>query len=99
MLTSWKTHYLSWKQVQNNYLLIKYENLINKPDQEFRKISNFFSKLLNKKFSEIKIQNSIESNTFDNLKKHLAQDKNLSKLFDNKTFTKDLEKIYKKIIN
>jgi hypothetical protein len=49
--------------------LIKYENLINKPDQEFRKISNFFSKLLNKKFSEIKIQNSIESNTFDNLKK------------------------------
>jgi hypothetical protein len=68
MLTSWKTHYLSWKQVQNNYLLIKYENLINKPDHEFRKISNFFSKLLNKKFSETKIQNSIESNKFDNLK-------------------------------
>jgi predicted O-linked N-acetylglucosamine transferase (SPINDLY family) len=35
----------------------------------------------------------------ESLKKHLAQDKNLSKLFDNKTFTKDLEKIYKKIIN
>jgi len=68
MLTSWKTHYLSWKQVQNNYLLIKYENLLNKPDQEFRKISNYFSKLLNKKFSETKIQNSIKSNTFDNLK-------------------------------
>ena len=59
---------LSWKQVQNNYLLIKYENLINKPDHEFRKISNFFSKLLNIKFSETKIQNSIESNKFDNLK-------------------------------
>ena len=68
MLTSWKTHYLSWTQVQNNYLLIKYENLLNKPDQEFRKISNYFSKLLNKKFSETKIQNSIKSNTFDNLK-------------------------------
>jgi len=35
----------------------------------------------------------------ESLKKHLAQEKNLSKLFDNKTFTKDLEKIYKKIIN
>jgi len=68
MLTSWKTHYLSWKQVQNNYLLIKYENLLNKPDQEFRKISNYFSKLLNKKFSKTKIKNSIESNTFDKLK-------------------------------
>jgi len=33
------------------------------------------------------------------LKNHLAQEKNLSKLFDSKVFTKDLEKIYKKIIN
>jgi predicted O-linked N-acetylglucosamine transferase (SPINDLY family) len=35
----------------------------------------------------------------ENLKNHLAQKKNLSKLFDSKVFTKDLEKIYKKIIN
>ena len=35
----------------------------------------------------------------ESLKKYLAQDKNLSKLFDSKAFTKDLEKIYKKIIN
>ncbi|MDC0428847.1 tetratricopeptide repeat protein [Candidatus Pelagibacter sp.] len=35
----------------------------------------------------------------ESLKKHLAQEKNLSKLFDSKVFTKDLEKIYKKIIN
>ena len=35
----------------------------------------------------------------ESLKKHLAQDKNISKLFDNKAFTKDLEKIYKKIIS
>ena len=35
----------------------------------------------------------------ESLKKHLAKDKNLSKLFDSKAFTKDLEKIYKKIIN
>jgi len=35
----------------------------------------------------------------ESLKKYLNQDKNLSKLFDSKAFTKDLEKIYKKIIN
>ena len=34
----------------------------------------------------------------ESLKKHLAQEKNLSKLFDNKVFTKDLENIYKKIV-
>ena len=32
------------------------------------------------------------------LKKYLTQEKNLSKLFDSRVFTKDLEKIYKKII-
>jgi predicted O-linked N-acetylglucosamine transferase (SPINDLY family) len=32
------------------------------------------------------------------LKKHLGQGKNLSKLFDSRVFTKDLEKIYKKIV-
>jgi predicted O-linked N-acetylglucosamine transferase (SPINDLY family) len=32
------------------------------------------------------------------LKKHLGQEKNLSKLFDSRVFTKDLEKIYKKIV-
>jgi predicted O-linked N-acetylglucosamine transferase (SPINDLY family) len=35
----------------------------------------------------------------ESLKKHLAQDKNLIKLFNSKIFTKDLEKIYKNIIN
>jgi predicted O-linked N-acetylglucosamine transferase (SPINDLY family) len=35
----------------------------------------------------------------ESLKNHLAQEKNLSKLFDSKVFTKDLEKIYKKIMN
>ena len=35
----------------------------------------------------------------ENLKKHLKKEKNLNKLFDSKVFTKDLEKIYKKIIN
>jgi predicted O-linked N-acetylglucosamine transferase (SPINDLY family) len=32
------------------------------------------------------------------LKKHLGQEKNLNKLFDSRVFTKDLEKIYKKIV-
>ena len=61
------------------------ENLIvsNLEDYETKAIS------LAKNYKEI-----------ESLKKHLNhQDKNISKLFDNKAFTKDLEKIYKKIIN
>ena len=69
LLASWKTHYLSWKQVKLNYLLIKYENLLNNPIQEFKKISNYLSKLLTVKISEKKIENSIRSNSFNNLKK------------------------------
>ena len=34
-----------------------------------------------------------------NLKKHLMNKKNLNKLFDSSVFTKDLEKIYKKILS
>jgi len=35
----------------------------------------------------------------ESFKNHLSQEKNLNKLFNSKVFTKDLEKIYKKIIN
>ena len=38
-------------------------------------------------------------NEISNLKKHLKQKSNLNKLFNNKVFTKDIEKIYKEILN
>ena len=74
LLASWKTHYLSWKQVKLNYLLIKYEDLLNNPIKEFSKISDYLSNLLTVKISEKKIKNSIKSNSFYNLKKE-EQDK------------------------
>jgi len=74
LLASWKTHYLSWKQVKQNYLLIKYEDLLNNPIKEFSKISDYLSNLLTVKISEKKIKNSIKSNSFYNLKKE-EQDK------------------------
>ena len=38
-------------------------------------------------------------NEISNLKKHLKQKSNLNKLFNNKVFTKDIEKIYKEILD
>lgn len=69
LIASWNIHYLSWKQVQKNYLLVRYEDLVNNPITEFQKISNYLSKLLGINFSEKKIKNSINSNSFENLKK------------------------------
>ena len=68
-IASWKTHYNSWKNFKKNYLLIKYENLISNPNEEFKKISEFLSKLMNIKIQEDKIMMAIENNTFENLKK------------------------------
>ena len=69
VLTSWKTHYLSWKNFKKNYLLIKYENLVSEPDKEFRKIPKYLNDIMHIKIEEDKIDHAIKSNSFENLKK------------------------------
>ena len=68
IIGSWKTHYNSWKQMKKNYLLIKYENLINSPFSEFKKISIYLEKIFKYKISDEQIQNAIKSSSFDKLK-------------------------------
>ena len=50
LISSWKTHYKSWKLLKKNYLLVRYEDLKDNPDKEFTKISNYISNLINNKF-------------------------------------------------
>ena len=69
VLSSWKNHYTSWKQFKKNYLLIKYEDLLSNPKDEFYNLSNYISKLLNIEFENNKINHAIKSNSFENLKK------------------------------
>ena len=69
VLSSWKTHYLSWKNFKKNYLLIKYENLVSEPDKEFRKITKYLNDVMHIKTEEDKIDHAIKSNSFENLKK------------------------------
>ena len=68
LIGSWKTHYNLWKQTKNNFLLVKYENMLNNPNSEFRKVVNFISKFHDIKFDEKKIENAIKSNSFSQLK-------------------------------
>ena len=69
LISSWKTHYNSWKTFKKNFLLIKYENLIDNKDNEFEKIRKYLNEKLNLTFSDEKFRKAIDSNLFYNLKK------------------------------
>jgi len=68
ILGSWQTHYNSWKKIDKNYLLIKYENLIKNPEEEFRKVVNYLNKLIRINFDEEHINNAINCTSFEKLK-------------------------------
>jgi len=69
LISSWANHYNSWKNFPKNYLLIKYEDLIQNPHNTFKKITNYLKKLININFCEEEINKAINSNSFLNLKK------------------------------
>lgn len=67
-LGSWKTHYLSWKNMKKNYILVKYEDLKDSPLVEFNKIANFISNLTGIKFTDEQIKLAINLSSFEKLK-------------------------------
>ena len=68
LISSWKTHYNSWKQNSQNYLLIKYEDLILNPIIYFNEITKFVSKVTKLNFNTEKVKKAIETNSFENMK-------------------------------
>ena len=71
ILSSWKFHYNSWKSItsfKSKYILIKYENLLENPVNEFSKITDFIKKISKIKFDEKNILKSIRETSFENLK-------------------------------
>ena len=68
LISSWSNHYKSWKKIEKNYLLIKYENLL-KNNNEFYKIVRFLEVNMKKKFSEEQVKKAIDYCKFENLKK------------------------------
>ena len=68
LLGSWKNHYNSWK-VASNLLLIRYEDLILDVKSQVNRLSNFLKKFAYFYTNEIKINNIIETTSFELLKK------------------------------
>ena len=70
-ISSWKNHYVSWKNCNSiNKIIIKYEDLINNSYDTFKKIINFLSKHAKIKYDEKKLINSTDTTQFENLKKY-----------------------------
>ena len=68
LLSSWSNHYNSWKKFPNNYLLIKYEDLVSDISKEIIRIAKYLSNHFDYEFSK-KIVDEIKQNTsFENFK-------------------------------
>ena len=72
LMGNWSENFISWKQFSNynNYLLIKYEDLVSKRKETFLKILKFVFKLRNINFIQDsnKMEAVLKNTTFENLK-------------------------------
>ena len=84
---SWSTNYQSWKEFNKvgKYLLIKYEDLISKPKENFILILEFISKLTNTKLEvdNKKLDNVLSTTSFEYLQK-LEKDNNFPEAIQTK---------------
>ena len=68
--SSWKINYLSWKKKKNfEGIIIKYEDLVDNTEKEFKKILLFLKKIINIEIDEKKFLKSINSCQFLKLSK------------------------------
>ena len=67
-LSSWKTHYNSWKLFNKNFILIKYEELIENTFFEFKRLCNYLENILKIKISNTQIKKAIDNCSFYSLK-------------------------------
>ena len=68
--SSWKTNYLSWKNLNISKEIIKYEDLLKNPQFYFKKILNLISKFKKINVDENLIKESIEKCNFQRLKEN-----------------------------
>jgi len=67
IIGSWSNHYKSWKKFKKNFLIIRYENLLKHPFEEFTKITNYLENVSNLKFKNNNILKAIKECSFDNM--------------------------------
>jgi len=104
LTSTWKNNYLSWKNVPN-ILIVKYENLISKPEEEFIKITNYINNFIKKKITNEEIVQAIKKVEFNNLQKiekdngFIEKDEILYRKKQNKFFNLGPKTSYKESLN
>jgi len=88
LLGSWSDHYNSWTKNNKNLLFIKYENLIKNKKSELSRIIKFVNNYIKIPISETKINNCINSTTFESMKQNEKKG-----LFTENTIDKNGKKI------
>ena len=68
LIGTWSEHYRYWKKNNDNYLLIKYEDLIENPFKELERIIFFLEKFIKIDTNKTKIDNIINSTNFERLR-------------------------------
>ena len=105
LLGSWSDHYNSWKIINKNFLLIKYEDLLENKKKEIIKIIGFINNFTKISISEEKINNCINTTTFENMKnmeeKGLFTESNIDKKIGKKIkfFNKGKKDEWKNILD
>ena len=87
-LGSWNSNYTSWKnlQIKNRYLLIKYEDLINKKKTTMLKILKFLDQLgMKSQLDIVKLNKAIKSTDFKKVKNLEENETFYEGVLDNKT--------------
>jgi hypothetical protein len=68
ILGSWNDHFKSWTNMNQNLLLIKYEDLLIDPLKEVNKMIKFLKDFISFSYNEEKINNIINSTSFEVMK-------------------------------
>lgn len=69
IISSWSNHYNSWKKWKKNYLLVKYEDLLKNPFEEFNKIVIFLKQFYDLEIDGPEIEQIVKNCNFENLRK------------------------------
>jgi len=85
VIGSWQTHYNSWKIIKKNYLLVKYESLINSPYDEFYKVAKYLENTIKIKFDDKQIKYAIEASSFEKLEELEKKEGFTESMIDKKT--------------
>ena len=74
LLGKWNEHYRSWTRNKENLLLIKYEDLLSKPNEELEKIIIYLKKYFKFETNEQKNKNILKTTSFESLKQMETKD-------------------------